>query len=340
VRLVLPSSKCNGVHYTMGMFEIQIKRPCDYIFKSESNFSNSLLSFYINRPTQRYEPHIAHTYLTTYTYIRHTFICRTTMTLSAQQDCYGSPLRETMEQISTKKTSARTTTTITTPRDQQDLKQQQTQKLRSPEPFLTTPVFAMTTNCDAATGGRTSARATRGRPSTGSRNDSSREPKGRSNKSRVQAQEPRTLDPSLEQQQEDPSSNSSSSQNYIINLPPSLLPHWCTLLICSTLSLAAVAAGTPLTTSSSSATDLDEAEGIHYENLQMVLAIATLSLMLTFLASACYIWIPASFVGTLYEVTVVSETIPLTTGSIVSVRQQQELNSLYVSLIFSTRPCF
>lgn len=251
------------------------------------------------------------------------------MTLSAQHDCYGSRPRKANEQLSTKKPSTRTTTTITTPRDYQDhhhQHHQQTPKFRSPE-SLRTPAFAMVMSSDAATGSNTSARATRGRSSTRSRNDPNGEPNNSASKSRAQAQEPRKLDLSPEQQQEDSSSSDSTTprQTYLINLPPSLLPHWCSLLICSALSLAAVAAGTPLTTSSSSATALDETEAMvdgHYENLQMVMAIATLSLMLTFLASACYIWIPASFVGTLYEVTVVSETIPSTTGSIVAVLHQ------------------
>jgi hypothetical protein len=243
------------------------------------------------------------------------------MTLSAQ-DCYGSPPRATEEQLSAKKSSARRTVTITTPMEDQ---QQQSRKYRS----FTTPAAAMTRNSDAGTGSNTSARATRGRPSTRSRNDPSStcsgEPNSSASKSRAKAQEPRKLDLSPEQlqkRQEDPSfssNDSNSNQIYLINLPPSLLPHWCALLICSALSLAAVASGTPLTTSSSSAATQEETEGMvdgHYENLQMVMAIATLSLMLTFLAGACYIWIPASFVGTLYEVTAVSETIPSTTGSI------------------------
>jgi hypothetical protein len=202
--------------------------------------------------------------------------------------------------------------------------QQQSPKFRS----FATPAVAMTRSNDAATGSNTSARATRGRPSTRSRNDPSGEPKSSASRSRAQAQEPRKLDLSPEQlqkQQEDPSISSNdgnSNQIYLINLPPSLLPHWCALLICAALSLAAVAAGTPLTTSSSSAAAHDETEGMvdgHFENLQMVMAIATLSLMLTFLAGACYIWIPASFVGTLYEVTAVSEAIPSTTKSICTV---------------------
>ena len=93
----------------------------------------------------------------------------------------------------------------------------------------------------------------------------------------------------------------------LLTLPPSLFPHWCVLMLCSSLCLAAAAACTPLTTNSSTSERSDETA--NYENLQMVMAIATLSLMLTFLATTCYVLIPASFVGTLYEVTAVS--IPL-----------------------------
>ena len=77
-------------------------------------------------------------------------------------------------------------------------------------------------------------------------------------------------------------------------------------MLCSALCLAAVAAGTPLTMSSSEAQG-QEASG-PYDDMQIVMAIATLSLMLTFVAGACYLLIPAAFVGTLYEVTVVRPT--------------------------------
>ena len=94
--------------------------------------------------------------------------------------------------------------------------------------------------------------------------------------------------------------NESTEEPLLMQLPRSLLPHWGALMMCSALCLAAVAAGTPLTMSSSTAGDSG-----HYDDMQIVMAIATLSLMMTFVASACYLLIPAAFVGTLYEVTVV-----------------------------------
>ena len=95
---------------------------------------------------------------------------------------------------------------------------------------------------------------------------------------------------------------STEEEPLLMQLPRSLLPHWGALMLCSALCLAAVAAGTPLTMSSSSS---NSQSGGHYDDMQIVMAIATLSLMLTFVASACYLLIPAAFVGTLYEVTVV-----------------------------------
>jgi len=95
--------------------------------------------------------------------------------------------------------------------------------------------------------------------------------------------------------------NQQQGETLYFNLPASLLPHWFALMICSSLSLAAVAAGTPTTTSSSTV----NSGASHYEDLQMTMAITTLCVMLTFAAVASYILIPASFVGTLYEVTVV-----------------------------------
>ena len=103
-----------------------------------------------------------------------------------------------------------------------------------------------------------------------------------------------------------PSRNNNNEEPLILQLPRSLLPHWFTLMLCSALCLAAVAAGTPLTMSSSEAQG-QEASG-PYDDMQIVMAIATLSLMLTFVAGACYLLIPAAFVGTLYEVTVVRPT--------------------------------
>jgi hypothetical protein len=143
--------------------------------------------------------------------------------------------------------------------------------------------------------GNTSARATQGCNSTRCINSS-----GLSRQSRPQ--EPRKLNLSpashkelTELQPDDPQ---------LLILPSSLFPHWCISMMCSALSLAAAAAGTPLTTSSLDSETSYETG--NYENLQMVMAISTLSLMLTFLACSSYVLIPASFVGSLYEVTVVS----------------------------------
>jgi hypothetical protein len=141
----------------------------------------------------------------------------------------------------------------------------------------------------------TSVRATRGRPT----------PRRRSN-GNATYNEPRKLNLSPEQQQQS-ADEAKRKEPQLLTLPPSLFPHWCILMLCSALCLAAVAGGTPLTTNSSTAENQSEAG--YYENLQMVMAIATLSLMLTFLAAACYVLIPASFVGSLYEVTAVSNTV-------------------------------
>lgn len=164
-----------------------------------------------------------------------------------------------------------------------------------------------------AGGGRhvrnTSAQATRGR-NTSQRNSHGGSSQRRHSNSRGGSQEPRKLNlspvvqediaPEVETRQQ----LQQEEDTQLLKLPPSLFPHWCVMMLCSALCLAAVSAGTPLTTSSSAAESNNQMQ--HYENLQMVMAIATLSLMLTFLAAACYVLIPASFVGTLYEVTVVS----------------------------------
>lgn len=144
----------------------------------------------------------------------------------------------------------------------------------------------------------TSARATRGRSTTRrfcSENQDNLQ-------SKLDSQEPRKLNLSPGQQQNNAECNH-EEEIQLLTLPPSLFPHWCMLMLCSSLCLAATAAGTPLTTNSVTIERSDETN--HYENHQMAMAIATLSLMLTFLASACYVLIPAAFVGTLYEVTMV-----------------------------------
>ena len=142
-----------------------------------------------------------------------------------------------------------------------------------------------------------SARATRGRSASRRRSN------GIHNSS--DSQEPRKLHLSPAQPRHS-ENEPPAEEPQLLTLPPSLFPHWCLLMLCSAFCLAAASAGTPLTTNSSTAERSDEIA--HYENLQMVMAIATLSLMLTFLAAACYVLVPASFVGTLYEVTVVSKS--------------------------------
>ena len=198
------------------------------------------------------------------------------------------------------------------PPETKDRMQQQQQQQSKPQMRTFAPVTP-----SSAGGGRdgrnTSARATRGRDTSSSQvsqhSRSSYNSGGRSSHTspRILLVSPAqdhtshtpetTLSPGAKEQQH----RQQQEEPLLFNLPPSLLPHWFALLIFSALSLAAVAAGTPLTTSSSNVESNNA-----YEDLQMVMAIATLSVMLTFASVACYILMPASFVGTLYEVTVVS----------------------------------
>ena len=202
------------------------------------------------------------------------------------KDCYGSPPPETQERMHT----------------QQGARAGQNNNNNEPQMRS----FAAVTPSSSAGGSgarvnvrNTSARATRGRSTTQSRRTST-------TNNHSQAPQPRQLLPPKQEQAppllDTESGSISPPEPLLLNLPRSLLPHWCALMMCSALCLAAVAAGTPLTMSSSTAVT---EESSHYEDMQMAMAISTLSLMLTFVAGACYLLIPASFVGTLYEVTVV-----------------------------------
>lgn len=173
-------------------------------------------------------------------------------------------------------------------------------QMRSFEQVTRTPASATGTRNAKST----SSRATRGKLSSQRSSDGSQNRPSKSSSNEIQEPRKPILSPEPKRQSD---KETPPKEVQMLQLPPSLFPHWCLLLLCSALCLAAAAAGTPLTTNSSTAEN--SSETIHYENLQMVMAIATLSLMLTFLASACYVLIPASFVGTLYEVTVVSTGI-------------------------------
>ncbi|CAB9505447.1 expressed unknown protein [Seminavis robusta] len=227
--------------------------------------------------------------------------------MMSPQDCYGSPPPESKEQVSARKTrmsSSKKPSVEETP-----------QNSRSTFDAVTPSTSSR----------HTSARSVRGRPSsTRSRGSDASERFGDLDE---ESQEPRRMldivpteeQPKNSKQEADNHTIASSDNDhtqYMLNLPPSLLPHWCALLICASLCLAAVAAGTPLTTNSSSNSTQGEGTESHIENLQMCMAISTLSLMLTFLAAACYIWIPASFVGTLYEVTVIGLNVILWCGAL------------------------
>jgi len=156
----------------------------------------------------------------------------------------------------------------------------------------------------------TSVRATRGAPSVPTHQNDPASPRqflnNNNNSSSTNASTRLQQHPLEQQQQHDDGGGGGDGDEEAVwmALPTSLLPHWCCLMLCSILALAAVAAGTPLTLSSSTAASDSNSDG-YFEDMQMCMAISTLSLLLTFVASSCYLLIPEAFVGTLYEVTVV-----------------------------------